>query len=225
MKRYKRILYILIVPFLMVLAGCERVYESEGLSRITEYAAITLNGETEMFLKQGEAYNEEGATTETGDPVTISGEVDVNTPGVYTVTYSAVNVDGYAANETRTVYVSNVGDFQPSIEGFYVSNVARVSPAEDYEGLQYMLISKTGENTYTISDALGGFYSLGRAYGDLYNGSGVVITDNGGGNYSFQDGTVVGFDDTVSIKSLQIDPATKTITLSAVFSGYTFNST
>ena len=75
----------------------------------TTKPVITLNGANPLELTQGTAYTELGATaTDDRDgnvTVTISGNVDVNTVGSYTITYKAVDSAGNEATVTRTVNV------------------------------------------------------------------------------------------------------------------------
>src|SRR5690606_14554133 len=83
--------------------------ETDNISRITYFANIEITGEEYLVLEVGDAYEEEGAIAKAGDEtleVETSGEVDTSTPGVYNVTYSAINEDGYAASKTRTVLVA-----------------------------------------------------------------------------------------------------------------------
>lgn len=79
-----------------------------GISKITEYPTLTLKGSASILLTKGTAYSEPGVTALEGTtaltPV-ITGTVDVNTPGVYTVTYSATNKDGFPASIVRKVVV------------------------------------------------------------------------------------------------------------------------
>ena len=63
-----------------------------------------------MSVEVGGAYTEAGATSDGGETVTISGAVDVNTAGIYTVTYSASDAAGNAGTATRTVTVSAPAD-------------------------------------------------------------------------------------------------------------------
>lgn len=79
-----------------------------GISKITHYVVLTLKGENPMIVIQGEDFTDPGITaTESGSDVqyTTTGSVDVNTPNFYTVTYSAVNKDGYSSSVSRTVVV------------------------------------------------------------------------------------------------------------------------
>lgn len=217
-------LYIFIIIFsLFVQYGCERELTSEGVSRTTTYAVVTLAGDNPMFLGVGEAYSEPGASTNTGDPITITGSVDGNTAGVYTVSYSATNIDGFENAEARTVYVSNTGDLVSSIEGLYTCTVERVDPAETHEGIQFVRIWKTGDNTYELSNALGGFYALGRGYGPNYDGSAVITANDIPSNdFSFEDAYIPGWGDYATITSLTVDPVNKTIVFSTDYVVYVF---
>ena len=63
-----------------------------------------------MTVEVGGTYTEEGATSDGGETVTTGGTVDVNTVGVYTVTYSASDLAGNADTATRTVKVTAPAD-------------------------------------------------------------------------------------------------------------------
>ena len=61
-----------------------------------------------MSVEQGGTYTEEGATTTATDlsgSIVVSGTVDGNTIGSYTITYTAQDVDGNISTATRTVNV------------------------------------------------------------------------------------------------------------------------
>ena len=79
-----------------------------GISKITYFPIITVNGAAYFPVAKGTAYVDPGVTA-TGAgasiPVTTSGTVNINVPGVYTLTYTAVNSDGFPATATRTVVV------------------------------------------------------------------------------------------------------------------------
>ena len=70
---------------------------------------ITLNGESPLAVEAFTTFTDPGATAHDDEgplPVTVSGSVDVNSPGDYTLTYSATN--GYATTTvTRVVHVQD----------------------------------------------------------------------------------------------------------------------
>jgi len=70
---------------------------------------LTLNGEAELTLIQGNPYTELGATaTDDRDEnvsITQTGVVDTNTVGTYTITYTATDKAGNTATTQRTVNV------------------------------------------------------------------------------------------------------------------------
>jgi hypothetical protein len=72
---------------------------------------ITLIGDAEITLSVGEAYVEQGATVSdnSGETLTavITGTVDVNTEGMYTVTYIATDSSGNQTVATRQVVVTS----------------------------------------------------------------------------------------------------------------------
>ncbi|HUH33108.1 MAG TPA: DUF5011 domain-containing protein [Daejeonella sp.] len=82
-----------------------------GISKITVYPTLTLKGDRYVaIVNSSTPFADPGATAKEGDaeiPVTVNGSV-ATTPGVYTLTYTAVNKDGFSASVTRTVVIANV---------------------------------------------------------------------------------------------------------------------
>src|SRR5690349_11514964 len=84
-----------------------------GRSKITNFPILTLQGDQVMAIEKGTPFTDPGVTAKEGTnnlTPTISGSVDVNTPGVYIITYTAVNKDGFSASATRTVVVYETDD-------------------------------------------------------------------------------------------------------------------
>ena len=79
---------------------------------------ITLNGESPLTVEAFTTFTDPGATAHDDQgplPVSVVGSVDVNSPGDYTLTYSATN--GYATTTvTRVVHVQDT--IAPAISGF-----------------------------------------------------------------------------------------------------------
>jgi hypothetical protein len=79
-----------------------------GISKITNFPVLTMNGSKYITVPVGGTYTEPGATAKEGEndlTVTVDGAVDVSTPGVYDISYSAVNKDGFSALVRRFVAV------------------------------------------------------------------------------------------------------------------------
>jgi len=241
MKNIKTLCF-LVLSF-ATLISCSN--EPEIGSTITEYPIITVSGPNPYFVTQGTAYVDPGATAKAGSatlPVitTAVGKyrgattLDTNKADEYTVTYTATNSDGFAATATRKVIVYKNGDLTNSIEGLYLSTTRRngsLLPASQGSsvGMKYVHIWKNTDGTYSISDAIGGYYSIGRAYGDAYNATGLKITatDIASNNFSFNSDVSVGtFGGALTIKSLTVDATNKQLVLSSTWaSGYDFKVT
>jgi len=170
-------------------------------STVTNYPIVTAipdaNGETTIFVEQGEAFTDLGATaTIDGENVeytttytgryrgnVYTGTLDTNVSDIYTVTYSAENADGFFGTATRQVIVAKTGDLVNSIAGLYTSTVFRngVQPAanpQDYTDIEYILIWEEEDGTYGISDAFGGWYLFGRAIPDSETPGTVIVANN-----------------------------------------------
>ena len=79
-----------------------------GISKITYFPVLTKQGSDYVTVAAGGTFTDPGVTAKEGTndlAVTTSGSVDTNTPGVYTLTYSAINKDGFSASAKRTVVV------------------------------------------------------------------------------------------------------------------------
>ena len=77
----------------------------------TSDPVITLNGNNNIYIFVGSAYNEQGAVAidkcdgDISDKIETSGSVDINTKGTYTITYKVTNSDGKVAEAKRNVVV------------------------------------------------------------------------------------------------------------------------
>ena len=93
---------------LFALTGCDLADPIE--SEITEYADFNMEGESFIYHQVGTAFTDPGVTAMEGEDeleVQITGTVDPNVTGVYYITYSAVNSDGFAASADRIVAVGD----------------------------------------------------------------------------------------------------------------------
>jgi len=241
MKR--KILMILSVSFLLAMVSCEKELDSEGVNtKITYYPTFVMAGDVEVFHQLNTPYTDPAVTaTEDGENLTVSvsvtGEynyysgatVTPNVPDKYVITYSAVNSDGYPGSVSRDVYVFNTGDLVTSIEGLYTVSTVRASEGAkpQYQNMEYVMIWKTGANTYAISDALGGYYSIGRAYGYDYAAQGSVVTvnDMATNDFTITGSTIPGFGNTVVVSNFTVNSTAKTISFTGTgnFTNAVFN--
>ncbi len=177
----KIFLYSLILSlFCGVFTSCEE--ETEDISGITYYVTINLEGESTVYHEKGTPWVDPGySATEGEDDVTANVVVtvpDVNSLGSYTLTYSAVNSDGYSGSVTRKVVVYSPGLSDVDISGTYTADVFRTRSdggADVKFSGNEVVISKTGvDGLFYISDWIGGFYNVGYGYGEGYAFTGYL---------------------------------------------------
>ena len=143
---------------LVSLTGCDK--DSEGLTKITTYAVIDLDGGSLVKVNKGATFTDPGFTAIQGTEdvtanVTVSGNVNTARCGFYTLTYSVVNPDGFPATASRTVMVVDPDNFASA----YLASCKYGS--RSYSGLKIM-ITDNGDGTYAIDDLAGGLYCQGR---------------------------------------------------------------
>lgn len=226
----KNIINLVKVSFLLsglfFIAGCDNEPEVSNLSRVTFFPEFVYDGPNEAVIPCNSDYQISPITAfENGQPLTTTTKVetvagtvpsvDINSPENYAETTTAINADGFPATVTRNFWVACTGDLVNSIEGLYSSTVIRsgaVNP--QYFDMNYVLIRKVGDNVYEISDAIGGYYEFGRAYGWGYRAFGAQITANNiaANDFSFSGPVPVGaFGGNCVLTEMTVDPATKTI--------------
>lgn len=142
----------------ITLASCDK--DTEGLSRVTTYAVLEMNGESFVKVNVGGNFNDPGCVATMGgedvsDKIEVSSNVDTSKPGFYNVNYVVYNDDGFPASASRTVMVVDPNHF----EGVYLGE-------SQYGSRHYynapINITKRADGTYLIDDIAGGFYCYGR---------------------------------------------------------------
>lgn len=147
--------YITIVMFFSaILSSCEKDYESH-ITKITYYPSIEILGDQFMVLPLGQSFTDPGVVVKIGedvlDPDEVTGTVDVNTPGVYTITYSKVNEDGYSATAQRVV-----GIIDPSVIGNdFSGEYQRTKYGSNTTPSGIALWSKIADGLYTCNNVGG----------------------------------------------------------------------
>lgn len=208
-----------------------------GTTLITNYPVFELNGDDLIFINMGETFTDPGVVV-TENEVEIEyttsivsdfkdlSAIDTNEPDIYHITYSAVNKDGFAGTATRTVIVTDQGNLVENISGLYTSTVVRNgATGPEYTDMEYIMIWKNNDGKYEMSDGIGGYYAIGRAYGNGYLARPVIITANNipANDFTIPPFTVGTFGGVAEMSGLTVNPTDKTISYSTEWdSGYTF---
>jgi hypothetical protein len=148
----------LILAAALFLGACEK--ESEGISQLTYFCELTLLGDSPYVIEKGTTYVDPGYTAtendeDVSDAVVVTGTVNTNTPGIYTLSYSVKNKDGFPKTDQRQVFVVDHTSLASAYFGESYLNDAR----HYYDAP--IIIKANNDNTYTIDDLVGGFQFWG----------------------------------------------------------------
>ena len=128
MKKLSFYIFLFLVPLLLVF--CTSDNDSLGLSEVTNYA--TFEFDPVVVVPLGGSYTPEATATEAGSDldVTVDGTINFNEVGVYDVTFSAINTDGFPASVVQKVVVHD-----PNIVGTDVSGNIRDTNRNERTGV------------------------------------------------------------------------------------------
>jgi hypothetical protein len=158
-----------------MLTGCETT--SDDPSKITYFVSFEIQGDEIMLVPVGTGFTDPGIIAMEGDTditstVTAKGSVNANEIGLYTISYSAANVDGFSSSVNRTVLVYDP-DVTTDISGNYavasgsyrlsLSSGARTS----FSGYS-VAVTRQAPGIFYVSDFMGGYYDKGTGYGPAY---------------------------------------------------------
>lgn len=199
---------------------------TEGMTRITYYPTITILGESEITMKVGEEYTDEGCQVimngeDVTDQVITDSDVDTSTPGIYSVTYTAFNADGFSKSASRTVKVINPGNFSTLYLG------ESEYGARHYNGALTQILPYQG-NIYYIDDLSAGFYWYGRyagyeAYGyDFHLEAYLQLNDDNSLELYYCDPAQWYWGIGMTLTSGHFDPTTGEVVMELDFDGVPF---
>jgi len=179
--------FLFILAFILfTIVSCKKD-TTESVSKITVYPKFTMTGDKYISIVKGGTYVEPGISAKEGDQdltVTTSGEVDVNTVGIYDLVYSAENKDGFEGTITRTVAVlpseempnvniaghyANTGTFN------YVATITKLAPG------------------FYLADNIWGMNSAAviASYILTVNGRDLILPENEAGDYGRVQGSAI----------------------------------
>lgn len=168
----KKIIYSIIMALpILFLGSCEK--ESEGVTRITYYPVLILDGDETVIVNQGGSYVEPGySATLNGQDVTsevvVNDNIDATKSGVYSVKYKITNSDGFSSSASRTIIVLNPND---DVEGIYAVDP---NSTRDYGGTiakygkPYEFLVFNRGSYYEFDDIIAGWYAQRAGYGSKY---------------------------------------------------------
>ncbi|MCQ2226888.1 MAG: DUF5012 domain-containing protein [Bacteroidales bacterium] len=201
--------------------GCDK--ETEGVTGITYYPVLNIEGEQTMVVDKGSSFVDPGysAVLEGEDvtsQVTVSSNVDTNKSGVYNVSYKVTNADGFTSTVNRKVIVL---DPENDIEGIYT--VAEDSYRDmdgtitEYGGYEILVIDEE-DGSYKFSDLIGGYYDQRAGYGSAYAMEAYIgIEDDN--SVTAYDTYVAGWDDSADDVRGSYDASKKSFTLEVDYAG------
>ena len=198
--------------------------------RYMDPVEMTLIGDEVILLPLGTPYVEPGCTAtlngvDVSSSVVTIGSVDVNSVGVYELTYKAVNDIGLATYETRRVIVYDPNTVGFDISGTYNTDMnesAYISSNNRTFAEAAAIYGNTSQCTgitfemiapgiFYCNDLVGGWYWQIRGYGTRYAMTGYITVDNGG-NVTLLDSYIPGWGDGLNyIENAHYDFGTNTI--------------
>lgn len=150
MKRHLRYSYLIIFAlFSFTFMGCDKE-DTDNLSKITTYPLIEVKGDQFVSIPVGGTFSDQGVNATVGgtpvESVKSGDAVDVNTPGVYIITYTATNAEGFSVSTNRYVGVIASDAAALDLTGNYKRNAGALGVSK---------VTRLGVGHYT-SDNVGG---------------------------------------------------------------------
>ena len=161
---------------------------------------ITVLAGTDI-VEQGSTWTDAGATSDGGETVIVSGTVDINTQGTYTITYTATDAAGNTGTAIRTVIVVDtiapIITVNPGLDTVEQGSIWTDAGATS-DGGETVIVSGTVDIntqgtyniTYTATDAAGNtgtairtvtVVAISLSIGDFYQGGYIFYLDGNGG--------------------------------------------
>lgn len=215
------------MTLMFVFVSCEDKTSYDD-SRITYYVTFAMNGDQTMLVPVGTTYTDPGVKATEGDKdvtssMTTTGTVNANKVGLYPVTYSAINADGFASSVTRTVIV-----YDPTVNTD-ISGTYTLAAGSYRLNLQYntkiafsgykVTITYIAPGIFYVSDFLAGYYDKRAGYGSAYTMTGYIKL-NPNNTIEMLSSKIAGWGDSLdSLANATFNPATNAIHWEATYVG------
>ncbi len=182
----KKLIYAFSLIALISLVSCEKIDHSVN-QKITYYPTLELEGDEFMSIDLNSTYEEPGYKAvlngvDVTDQVIVDSDLDETTSGLYTITYSVANEDGFSNTATRTVAVFDPAD---PIEGLWHNTSDSYRDYDDVAtqskvafGAEFtVVIIGQGDGVYEVDDLFAGWYAQRAGYGSAYAMGGTIKVD------------------------------------------------
>lgn len=216
----KKILFYTLMLCLssFALTSCNDDNDELTDAKVTYYPILEIQGKKFVEVPIGTTYTELGCKgTLRGEDCTSSivttGSVDTNTAGLYYITYTYTNAQGYQTSTKRTVAVCDPS-IATDIAGDYTvqSGTYRTYKDVTSEFSKFSVsIEKIAPGLFYISDLMAGYYGQGVGYGAQAELTGYLqlMSDN---SLKLLSSYVSAWGDSAnSFENAKYDPATGTI--------------
>lgn len=143
-----------------------------GISSIVYFPVVSLKGESTVIIPVGSSFQDPGVSaTLNGQNVTptVTGNVDASTPGIYWLTYTAKNSQGYSSSVGRVVIIKSANPQSPDYSGSWQRN------AGAYGVSQWIQLTPS---TYAVSDPGGANYTDFWCVVTVSNGVPQILSQN-----------------------------------------------
>ena len=218
------------------LTSCDK--DTEGLTDVTYYPVITLEG-GDVLLNLGENYVDPGYSADLGgedvtSQVVVNDNIDNSSIGLYQVTYTVTNADGFSATATRNVIVydssvtlSMAGVYETDMNASIYANTGNTfaAYAAAYGNTTQcvgIVFDELAPGFYYVNDLFGGWYDQIRGYGVRYDMTAYLTLDNEG-NIELIDSYIAGWGDGVDyIDGGTFDPESGVISYFVSYAGQIF---
>ena len=207
---------------LFSLTSCNDSKDELTDSRLTYYVKLDMQGDAFVQVPIGSTYTDAGCTaTMNGEDATSRiittglDAIDTNTAGLYTVTYSAVNNDGFPASVKRTVAVCDP-TITTDISGTWTTQAGTYRLYKDASNTPFAgytcKIQKAAPGIFSVSDFFAGYYDQRAGYGSSYACKGYLQLQADGTLVCLSNG-VSGWGDALTPGTFEgsYDAATETI--------------
>jgi len=226
----KKVLLYTLLAATLSLSSCEDAEWND--SQVQYYPVLNMQGDAVVENPIGTPYKDAGCLATFGGEdytshIVTTGvdNVDVNTAGLYKITYSAIN-EKYPvlnASVTRTVAVcdptitTNISGTWKGIDGTYRDRAGALTPYPGYS----IKVRKDASGIFYVSDLLDGYYAQHAGYGAKYACVGYLqlLADN---TLVMLSSSVAGWGDSADSFEGAYDPATGLISYVIEYAGMKF---